>query len=193
MVISRLKPSIEKIFLRVSTKLAWIPPNYVTLFGLLSGLFSIAILYYVKEYLLFLALVLTMSFMDMLDGMIARASGKTSRFGAFLDSTVDRIEDALLVIALLVIRALSPLESIVLLLGMFTISYTRARAEALGVSLAGVGLAERAERILLIIFTFLIYPLNVQLARGTLYLLLILVYVTVFQRVYFVWKQLSPR
>jgi CDP-diacylglycerol--glycerol-3-phosphate 3-phosphatidyltransferase len=92
--------------------------------------------------------------LDALDGAVARANGKDGQFGAFLDSTLDRLADAVLILGLTAhrIRAGAHLDVALLLAALvasFMVSYTRARAESLGVS-CKVGLLTRLERILLI-------------------------------------------
>jgi len=92
--------------------------------------------------------------LDALDGAVARANGKDGRFGAFLDSTLDRLSDAVLILGLTAyhIRADAYLDVGLLLTALvaaFMVSYTRARAEALG-AVCKVGLLTRLERILLI-------------------------------------------
>lgn len=99
----------------------------------------------------------TTAIFDVLDGMVARRSGRSSVFGAFYDSTLDRIADGALLGGLAVFYATSalyhsvPMMVVVLagLIGTFVISYTRARAEALGID-AKVGVMQRPERIVLL-------------------------------------------
>lgn len=92
---------------------------------------------------------------DMLDGALARRTEKASRFGAFIDSSVDRYAEAAVFIGLLLhsLGSASPLQTFMTLLaltGSFMVSYTRARAEGLGLECA-VGLMERPERFLVLI------------------------------------------
>gem|GEM_PF-1207731 len=84
--------------------------------------------------------------LDVMDGAIARSRGTAGRPGALLDSTLDRYTDAL--ILLYFYRSAPHLLIYLALLGTFLISYVRARAESLGLSMRGVGFMERAERIL---------------------------------------------
>jgi archaetidylinositol phosphate synthase len=84
--------------------------------------------------------------LDVLDGAVARSRGTAGRPGALLDSTLDRYTDAL--ILLYFYRSAPHLLIYLALLGTFLISYVRARAESLGLSMRGVGFMERAERIL---------------------------------------------
>jgi len=124
---------------------------------------------------------------DVLDGMVARAKGKVSRFGAFLDSVLDRYSDAFLFLSLSYYLAengnhAGSFVSLGSFVGAFLISYARARAEGLGVS-CHTGIMERPERIILVIIATLtgwIMPV--------LWIMLVLTHVTVAQRVHYVWK-----
>jgi CDP-diacylglycerol--glycerol-3-phosphate 3-phosphatidyltransferase len=99
-------------------------------------------------------LLLVFAPLDALDGAVARATGKVSLFGAFLDSTLDRLADAALILGLAwhAARQGAELEAALLLAGLVAalmVSYTRARAESLGIP-CKVGIATRMERVLLI-------------------------------------------
>lgn len=104
------------------------------------------------------AAVLTVgSLLDAVDGALARATGGTTRFGGFLDSTLDRAAEAVLYAAVAAFYlnasaapAVPVLLALTALIGSFLVSYTRARAEGLGLS-AEVGLAPRLERLVLIV------------------------------------------
>jgi len=124
---------------------------------------------------------------DMLDGIVARTQGKTTKFGAFLDSLLDRYSDGFLFLALswyFMIREnyTGVLISLGTLMGAYLISYARARAEGLGES-CHVGIMERPERIVLLIFGTLIGWL-----QEILWIMLVLTHITVFQRFYHVWN-----
>ena len=102
-------------------------------------------------------------YIDVLDGSVARKTGTTSKYGAFLDSTLDRIADAVTLLGLMVGGIIWPWNITVnYLIGftslsiMFLISYTRSRAELEGVEMKGIGFMERAERFFIIIFIFVI-------------------------------------
>jgi len=128
--------------------------------------------------------------LDALDGAVARASQRDGRFGAFLDSTLDRLSDAVLILGLTAyqIRGGGHVEVALLLTALvaaFMVSYTRARAESLGAS-CKVGLLTRLERILLI-------AVLAALGLTTLlaWALAILSAITVFQRVVHVYATCS--
>jgi CDP-diacylglycerol--glycerol-3-phosphate 3-phosphatidyltransferase len=102
------------------------------------------------------ALVVVCGFLDVLDGAVARATGRVTKFGAYLDSVLDRYSDAFLFIGLgwhLSVRGetVGVMLSVATLVGALVISYARARAEGLGVD-CKTGLLERPERMALIIF-----------------------------------------
>lgn len=95
-------------------------------------------------------LLLVSGFFDIVDGQVARITGKTSKRGAFLDSVFDKIAEVAIFLGIL-IGGYS--EGYLVLLAItlsLLVSYTRARAESLGIQLQGIGIGERAERLLVI-------------------------------------------
>ncbi len=129
-----------------------VPPNLITVTGLLVTLTAAWVL---TENLRYGGiLILAGGFLDALDGAVARFHGMESRFGAFLDSVLDRYADGALFIGLGFYMAadgsrVGVILCAVSLLGAFLVSYTRARAEGIGISCTA-GLMERPERILLL-------------------------------------------
>jgi phosphatidylglycerophosphate synthase len=110
-----------------------------------------------RYYLLAAALLLASGALDLLDGVVARAARRTSRFGALLDSTVDRLADALPLLGLVVACAHVPLAPAVLVLAMlsgFAVSYVRARAEGLGITLPPLFM-RRPERLVLMLLALI--------------------------------------
>lgn len=165
---------------------AGITPNMVTLLGLLVS-FASAYCYYswVSSPLLLVAagaLVLLSGLLDAIDGVIARTTGKVTKFGGFFDSVSDRYADAFILTGVTLGGLCDPIAGFAALIGSLMVSYTRSRAEAAGVAMAGVGLAERAERmIILAAVTFAtVYWLD-ALNYGII-LLAILSHITVIQR-----------
>jgi phosphatidylglycerophosphate synthase len=131
-------------------------------------------------------LILIGGIFDMLDGIVARTKGKTSKFGAFLDSVLDRYSDAFIFLSLSYYLAANgnhtgSFLSLGTLVGAFLISYARARAEGLGES-CHTGIMERPERIILLIIATItgwIMPV--------LWAMLILTHFTAIQRILHVW------
>jgi CDP-diacylglycerol---glycerol-3-phosphate 3-phosphatidyltransferase len=135
------------------------------------------------------------SILDILDGALARAGGKTTPFGSFLDSTTDRVgEGAMLgAIALVFSRhgnQVALAAAIAAVAGSFLVSYTRAKAEALGLR-GDVGLGSRAERVVVITAGLVLAPWGVL--QWAIYLLTATAWLTVVQRILFVRKQLRER
>lgn len=130
-----------------------IHPNTVTVLGMLLQI-SVGVVFGLGYVTLGGWLLLVVAPVDALDGLVARVLGKQSRFGAFLDSTLDRISDAALIVGLTVhyVYRAAYLEVALLLTSLVAammVSYVRARAEALGFT-CKVGLLTRLERIVLI-------------------------------------------
>jgi len=93
---------------------------------------------------------------DLLDGEVARRTGKETPAGAYLDSNLDRLSDALLVLGLIYGGLIDYLLGYIILFLVIMISYTRSRAENEGVDMKGIGFMERAERVLFLLFTIMI-------------------------------------
>ena len=131
-------------------------PNEVTVGGFVIVL-AAAALVAVGQLLAGAALLVTGSLMDAVDGALARATGGTSPFGSFLDSTLDRAAEAIVyggIVAYYLRVSADPIGPVLLALaalaGSFMVSYTRAKAEGIGLN-ASVGLAPRPERLALIV------------------------------------------
>jgi CDP-diacylglycerol--glycerol-3-phosphate 3-phosphatidyltransferase len=174
-----------------------ITPNVLTATGVtLCGLASILVLFEGRNEILFywLAAVVFVvgSLLDILDGALARAGGKTTPFGAFLDSTTDRVSEGFMLTAIAYIlavhhRPVFVAVAVAAVAGSFLVSYTRARAEALGLR-GDVGIGSRAERVVVITAGLVLAPWGVL--PWALALLACTAWVTVTQRVLHVRKQL---
>jgi archaetidylinositol phosphate synthase len=129
-------------------------PNTVSLIGLalaLSSAFAYAATQDPPLWILFATILLLASgFCDALDGVIARIYQQTSVFGGFLDSLMDRYADAAVYAGVIVGGLCDPLWGLAALAGSIMVSYSRARAEAVEVKMESIGLAERAERMLIL-------------------------------------------
>ena len=138
-------------------------------------------------------LVLLSGLFDILDGALARLTNQATRFGALLDSTFDRISDAIVFLGLLAlyIRSGDTLEVVLIflaLIGALLTSYVRARAEGLGVN-CPVGLFTRTERVIILALGLLLNPLCKFSILIALAILIVLGFVTVGQRLVYVWQQ----
>jgi len=139
------------------------------------------------------------SVMDLLDGKYSRMSGKATLFGAFLDSSLDRVEEGIVLAAVAAQFARTADQwavaaVVIAVIGSFMVSYTRARAEALGVE-CKVGIATRAVRVVIIsiglMFANGMGLFDVHLIKAAVYLLTGLTVVTVFQRIFHVRTKLK--
>jgi CDP-diacylglycerol---glycerol-3-phosphate 3-phosphatidyltransferase len=133
-------------------------------------------------------------FSDMLDGTMARLQERTGVWGAFLDSSLDRVADGFIFGSVLIwaVRTESiwvQAAALVCLVGGFLISYARARAESVGLDCA-VGIAERTERMLIVLIPAFLYGLGVPyILPAALFVLAVLVMITVWQRFAHVYRQ----
>ncbi|MCS7262410.1 MAG: CDP-alcohol phosphatidyltransferase family protein [Aquificaceae bacterium] len=188
-IVRELKPAFERLAEPVVSFLQRLgaTPNTVTLTGFLLVVCGSVFLYY-GNYPASFFLLLGGGLADALDGSLARRMGRSSPFGAFLDSLVDRVSDALPFVALALSWQDTELSLLALmaLLFSYTVSYARARAEGLGYELK-VGLFERTERWILLLAGLLlnVLPLAVALiALGS--------FITTLQRVY-TFRKLARR
>ena len=132
------------------------------------------------------------SVLDILDGALARAGGKSTVFGAFLDSTTDRVGEGAMLAAIALVLARSGNDTAVVftifgVAGSFLVPYVRAKAEALGLK-GDVGLGSRAERVVVITAGLVLAPWG--LLPWAIYLLAATAWLTVLQRILHVRKQL---
>jgi archaetidylinositol phosphate synthase len=133
-------------------------------------------------------LLLISGFFDIVDGCVARVTKQTSKKGAYLDSVFDKISESIIFIGLAIGGLANPVVSLIALSISLLISYTRAKSEVVGVELKGVGIGERAERLLLIGILGLI-PLE-GILQVAVILICILGGITLFQRIYYTVQKL---
>jgi CDP-diacylglycerol--glycerol-3-phosphate 3-phosphatidyltransferase len=161
-----------------------ITPNQLTILGLLLAVAAGFLVWY--GYFVIAAIVFTLGgLMDMLDGAVARLSEKVTPLGAFIDSTFDRLGEGIVLTSIALAYARDGHLWIVgaafaTMIGSFLVSYTRARAEALGLD-CKVGLMTRAERMVLLGIGLLLQRFGVL--DVVMYILAVLTAVTVLQRV----------
>jgi CDP-diacylglycerol---glycerol-3-phosphate 3-phosphatidyltransferase len=172
-------------------------PNKISMTGFVL---NVAAAVLITQRLFFLAGVafIAGSLMDMLDGRYSRMSGKGTPFGAFLDSTLDRVEEGVVLAAVAAYFAdrgdeLAVGATVLTVVGSYMVSYTRARAEALGVE-CKVGIATRAVRVV-ILSAGLVFAKGAglgdfELLEPAVYVMAVLTLFTTFQRVFHVRRQL---
>jgi CDP-diacylglycerol--glycerol-3-phosphate 3-phosphatidyltransferase len=173
-------------------------PNAISITGLIGNLIA-AVLILEHDFVLAGVAFILGSLCDMFDGRYSRMSGKGTPFGAFLDSTLDRVEEGVVLAAVATWFAEDSNEfavgaTVVAVVGSYMVSYTRARAEALGVS-GKAGIASRAVRVVILsaglVFADEELIPGVDLLEPAIYVMAALTVFTTLQRVLHVRRQLS--
>lgn len=174
-------------------------PNIVSGLGIVLAFVSALtyILWQIHTFYILLAtfLLLLSGFCDALDGVMARLNFRTTAFGGFLDSMLDRYADAA-VYSGIIFSGLSDLSwGLAALIGSLLVSYSRARAEAAGIKMESIGLIERAERIIILSVASIIaaFWLPKETMSVAIILLAILSNLTVLQRAAHVYKKLQDK
>ena len=186
-MLERFRPLLKKI-LEPLAKRTKINPNIITCITPLIAIVS-AVFFGTGNLLMGGLFILFNGIFDVLDGSIARYHNETSKFGAFLDSTMDRFSDAIIIIGLIWGGYATWFIGVLAIHSVYTVSYVRASAESKNIA-CNVGIAERATRlIILILGAFIAIILNnAMYMNGAIILMVILSYITVFQRIYHIWK-----
>lgn len=117
-------------------------------------------------------LLLISGFFDVVDGSVARVMKKSTTKGAFLDSNFDKVSEVLIFIGIAIGGLSNPILAMIALSTCILVSYLRARAESLGIDLKGVGIGERAERLLILSICGLI-PISGSIQWGVIIIILI--------------------
>ncbi len=171
-------------------------PNAITTFGTLCTLVGAG--FYAAGHIMIAGWIIGLTALfDVLDGTVARRTGKSTVFGAFYDSTLDRVADGAVMAGLTIFYATSPVHHniymvvvcLVGIIGTYLISYTRARAESLGID-AKVGLMQRPERVVLLSAPQAFFGLfwSGWVLMGIIVLLSVTAWITAVQRIAFVYK-----
>ena len=199
--IGRIPISIIQAMVRGLASMG-VPPNILTTVGVSINILC-GVLFGMGEFFWAGIVLIVANLFDMLDGNVARQTGTVTRFGGFLDSSLDRLSDMVAFLGIMIFYASNtPHHSLlnvtlagVAMIGSVMVSYTTARSEALGVK-ANVGFLQRPERIVLLIIgalstwdwnsDFILFNRMPQvlwvLAVGSIW--------TLIHRMYFIWKKL---
>ncbi len=168
-----------------------IAPNAISWFGfLVTG--SAAALVITGHLFAAGFVVLIAGFFDMLDGALARSTNRATQFGAILDSTLDRLAEAVLLLGILVLYAKEQWTVGILVVGLalvgsLLVSYVRARAEGVGLE-CQVGLFTRAERVIVLALGLLLNQIDYALIIA-LAIIVVFSFISVSQRLLYVWRQ----
>ena len=145
-----LRPTLEKIGSGFAS--TGLSPNFWTSVGLVFAFISAMIYGLNFEYAFIIGgiALLVSGFFDIVDGQVARITKKTSKKGAFIDSVFDKIAEVAIFLGILIGGFAEPYLVFLAITMSLLVSYSRARAESLGIKLQGIGIGERAERLLVI-------------------------------------------
>ena len=172
-------------------------PNHVSALGIVFAVIS-GIIYWKWRLLQFSLitapiLLLISGFCDALDGVIARIYGEATTFGKFLDSMLDRYADAIILCGIILGGLCDPFWGFIALIGSLMVSYARAKAEALGVEMEAVGVAERAERLIILAAASFLAVVYLEALNLAVIVLGILTSLTVLQRIVHFIRASKPR
>lgn len=168
-----------------------VSPDVITWTGFILTLGAAALI--ITEHLFAAGfVVLIAGFFDMLDGALARITNKVTRFGGILDSTLDRLSEAVLLLGILVVYAREQSMLGIIFVGLtlissLLVSYIKARAEALGLE-CEVGLFTRPERVVVLAIGLLLSQIDYALIV-VLGIIMVFSFFTVGQRLLHVWRQ----
>jgi len=188
LVSSKFKERFEELVAKGVTPLAslGVTPNAFTFLGLLASIGS-ALCYMNwganrSALLAASALLLISGLIDAIDGVLARKTGATTVFGGFYDSVSDRYSDAVVLCAIVLAGLCHPAWGLAAIVGSLMVSYARSRAEAAGVKMAAVGLAERAERMTFLALVTVLAFFRLEMLGWGIIILAIATHFTVLQR-----------
>jgi len=180
------QPYLEKIGKSFSS--TGLSANFWTLIALLFA-FASAIIYGMQmEFALIIggALLLISGFFDVVDGQVARYSKTTSKRGAFLDSVFDKIAEVAIFLGILIGNFADAYLVFLAIVLSLLVSYVRARAESIGIKLEGIGIGERAERLLVLAIIGMI-----GFMEYAILIVIIIATITLFQRIITVYKKID--
>lgn len=198
-MLTRLKKSVQRLLTAEARVLydLGLTPNQISGIGVLLA-FLAGLFYWAWQFDQLFLLIAPVFFLlsgvcDALDGVVARLCSSTTVFGGFLDSLLDRYADAVILVAIIAAGLSDVFWGSVALVGSLLVSYARARAEAAGVKMEMVGLAERAERILILTVASFAAFFWLDALEWGMIILAVLANFTVLQRTVYLYRTLKKK
>lgn len=190
-LLNRIRSKVEGLLKAVARLVAKtrLKPNTITFFSLVVAIVGYILVIHTKSGLLLGVFILLSGLLDALDGVLARLTGLASKKGALLDSFIDRLCEIAFALSFIEL-GFEPRLVLLFLSGSMLTSYTRARGESLGLTLSGVGLMERAERLIILAFISFMHGLDAEIASYVYVAVTILVCATVIHRFLYLWRNL---
>ena len=183
-----LRPVLEKVGKGFAA--TGLSPNFWTVVGLIIAL-SAAVVYGMGvEFGLIIGgiLLLVSGFFDMVDGQVARVTGKTSKKGEYLDSMFDKISEVAIFLGILVGGYAEPYVVLLAITLSLLVSYARAKSDLINIKLQGIGIGERAERLLVIAIIGIIGFMDYAVI-----IVIIIAGITLIQRMIFTTKNIKEQ
>jgi archaetidylinositol phosphate synthase len=198
-LLTRIKQKVQSL-ITSQAKFAYrlgFTPNRMSALGIFLSVIASLLYFYWQsvDYSLVYApfLLLCSGYCDALDGIIARIHGQASHFGGFIDSLLDRYADSAILIGIILGGLCNPIWGLFALTGSLIVSYTRARAETESIKMETKGLAERAERLIIIAAGSFLEVFQSGILGWAIILLAILTNVTVLQRTSYFYKAIHEK
>ena len=198
-MLSKLKEKVQTLLYaeaRMAHKIG-LTPNIVSLLGIFFSMLS-AIFFSLslnERWFLLLATTLLMisGFCDILDGILARTYQQESIFGSFFDSLLDRYSDSAVYIGIIIGGLCDPLWGLLALTGSLLVSYSRSKAESIGIKMMSIGIMERAERLIFLMASSIIAFFWLPALNIGIIALAILSNLTVLERGLYTYKMLKTK
>ena len=181
-----LRPALEKMGKGFAA--TGLSPNFWTVVGLVIALASAVVYGMGMEFGLIIGgiLLLVSGFFDMVDGQVARVTGKTSKKGEYLDSMFDKISEVAIFLGILVGGYAEPYLVLLAITLSLLVSYARAKSDLINIKLQGIGIGERAERLLVIAIIGIIGFMDYAII-----IVVIIAGITLIQRMIFTTKNIK--
>ena len=181
-----LRPALEKVGKGFAA--TGLSPNFWTVVGLVIALSSAVVYGMGVEFGLIIGgvLLLISGFFDMVDGQVARVTGKTSKKGEYLDSMFDKISEVAIFLGILVGGYAEPYVVLLAITLSLLVSYARAKSDLINIKLQGIGIGERAERLLVIAIIGIIGFMDYAVI-----IVIIIAGITLIQRMIFTTKNIK--
>ena len=181
-----LRPALEKVGKGFAA--TGLSPNFWTVVGLVIALASAVVYGMGMEFGLIIGgiLLLVSGFFDMVDGQVARVTGKTSKKGEYLDSMFDKISEVAIFLGILVGGYAEPYLVLLAITLSLLVSYARAKSDLINIKLQGIGIGERAERLLVIAIVGIIGFMDYAVV-----IVVIIAGITLIQRMIYTTKNIS--
>ena len=181
-----LRPALEKVGKGFAA--TGLSPNFWTVVGLIIALSSAVVYGMGVEFGLIIGgiLLLVSGFFDMVDGQVARVTGKTSKKGEYLDSMFDKISEVAIFLGILVGGYAEPYVVLLAITLSLLVSYARAKSDLINIKLQGIGIGERAERLLVIAIIGIIGFMDYAVI-----IVIIIAGITLIQRMIFTTKNIK--